>query len=294
MNICKIMIVDDHQMMIDGLQMLLGGEADLEVVATAQRGRQALQVLSEISIDLLIVDMSMPEMPGYELVRLAREQVPEIKVLVLSMFDDRRMIRMALMAGADGYVLKGSGRRELLTAIRRIVDDDVYYCGEVAGKLLEDYVQSQHGPDGPVLHAHDLERMRQEDLSGRSNGQKTSEDEVSEVYERLKYHFSTARPYLDRALTLPKLAEQLHVPPHKLSLVINQTEKRHFAGFVNSFRVKEAQRLLRDPGSSHKTIEAIGYEAGFNNKVTFIDAFKKECGFTPGQFKKQEAEAKQP
>jgi YesN/AraC family two-component response regulator len=282
--VIRLLLLDDHQMMIDGLRSMLDTEPQVQVMATAQRPQEATEALQQHPIDLAIIDMNLREATGHELIPGFRQLVPGLKILVLSMYDDKRMIRAALQAGADGYLLKGSGKAELMRAILRIMDDDVSYSGEVASKLLEDFVYPPAAD--AMLQASDLDRLRgQEKPEERSI--RMSEEEAAEIYSRLMDYVTREKPYLDRDLTLPKLAERLHLAPYKLSYIVNLKENKHFFHFINAFRVQEAQQLLASSMAESYTLEGIGYEAGFNNKVTFISSFKKECGLTPGQYRKQ-------
>jgi len=125
----------------------------------------------------------------------------------------------------------------------------------------------------------------------RQNGKKYERSglmpEVADKYARKLLHsMETDQPFKNADLTLPELAAILAIPPNHLSQVINDKFDRNFFDFINSYRIKEAQRALLDPGQQHLTILAIAYEAGFNSKSAFNAAFKKYTDMTPSQFKK--------
>ncbi len=136
-NKIRILIADDHNMIIDGLIALLKLDTTIEVVATALNGVEAYDCICKQSVDLLITDISMPEMSGVELTKKVKEKFPQVKVLVLSMYNDREIVSEILMAEADGYILKNAGRQELLNAIHKLADDGAYFSNEILSIMLD-------------------------------------------------------------------------------------------------------------------------------------------------------------
>lgn len=133
----RILIVDDHQMFIDGLKSLLVGATNYEIVAEAQNGVHALEVLNNTQIDLMITDLSMPEMSGTELVGHVKKDFPQVKILVLSMHNNRETVSEIVMAEAEGYILKNTGKKELVTALDKIMDDGTFFSNEVMSIMFE-------------------------------------------------------------------------------------------------------------------------------------------------------------
>lgn len=133
----RILIADDHQMFIDGLKALLLPEKNIEVIAQALRGDEAYDILCKENIDLLITDISMPGMTGIELTKKVKDKFPEVKVLVVSSYNDREIVSEILMAEADGYILKNTDKKELLSAIYKIADDGTWYSNEILSIMLE-------------------------------------------------------------------------------------------------------------------------------------------------------------
>lgn len=133
----RILIVDDHAMFIDGIRSLLRKEENLLVVAEANSGEEAVDVLSKTEVDLVVTDISMPGMSGTELARTIKENTPEIKVLVLTMYNDREIINEILLTEAEGYILKNTGKQELLKAIDKITNGGTYYSNEVMEIILD-------------------------------------------------------------------------------------------------------------------------------------------------------------
>lgn len=135
-NELKIVIADDHQMFIDGIKSLLKKEKKLNFVHEALNAEDAITYIRENSIDMLITDISMPGMSGTELTKIVKQEFPKIKVLVLTMFNDPAIINEILQSEAEGYVLKNTGKQELLIAIENIMDDGTFYSNEVMKLML--------------------------------------------------------------------------------------------------------------------------------------------------------------
>jgi DNA-binding NarL/FixJ family response regulator len=154
----QILIVDDHQMFLDGLKTLLGKEKNLHVLAEASSGKEALKILEEKKVDLVITDINMPVMSGTELTRQIKRNYPHIKVLVLTMYNDREIIHEIVMTEAEGYILKNSNKQELLRAINRITDHGTYYSNEVIAIMTENYVEKEKIKD----RTHDLSNREKE------------------------------------------------------------------------------------------------------------------------------------
>ena len=136
----KILLVDDHQMFLDGLRTMLSKEKDLQIVAEAKNGKEALDKLASNEVDLVITDINMPVMSGTELTKQLKKDYSNIKVLVLTMYNDREIIHEIVMTEAEGYILKNSNKKELLNAISRIIDHGTYYSNEVISIMTENYV----------------------------------------------------------------------------------------------------------------------------------------------------------
>jgi DNA-binding NarL/FixJ family response regulator len=157
----KIMLVDDHQMFLDGLKTMLAKEKNLHVAAEANTGRKALDLLAEISVDLVITDINMPGMSGTEFTRQIKKNYPQIKVLVLTMYNDREIIHEIVMTEAEGYILKNSDKKELLNAISRVTDHGTYYSNEVISIMTENYVANEKIRD----KTHELSNREKEVIS---------------------------------------------------------------------------------------------------------------------------------
>ncbi len=142
----KIVICDDQALIRDGLEMLLRLERDIEVVGLAQDGAEAVDLVAEQRPDLVLMDLKMPGMNGIEATRRIRAHYPEAKVLVLTTYDDDEWLFDALRAGAAGYLLKDTGRSEVVKAIRGTVEGRAFVDPAVAGKLLSRVTSTQTRP----------------------------------------------------------------------------------------------------------------------------------------------------
>ena len=123
----RILLVDDHQMILDSLQLLFGLIDGIEVVRTEHDSRNVLNVLAEESIDVLITDYRMPYLDGLQLTRMVREKYPSVKVLILSVNEDAKDIQDAFHAGAVGYIMKKVSRVELENAVKTVASGKLYF-----------------------------------------------------------------------------------------------------------------------------------------------------------------------
>ncbi len=142
----KVMICDDQAIVRDGLELLLKLEKDIEVVGLAQDGAQAIDLVESTPPDLVLMDLLMPGVNGVEATRTIRAKHPEIKVLVLTTFDDDEWVFDAIRAGASGYLLKDTPRGKVIEAIRGTVAGKAFVDPAVAGKLLEQAASPQVQP----------------------------------------------------------------------------------------------------------------------------------------------------
>ena len=136
----KIILVDDHKLMRDGLQALLDRENGLDVIATAENGRVAVQLTRKLSPDVVVMDVSMPEMNGIEASRQILAEMPSTKIVALSMHSDRRFVEGMLRTGVSSYVLKDSPIEELVYAIRSVMEDRAYFSQEIARTVVKGYL----------------------------------------------------------------------------------------------------------------------------------------------------------
>jgi DNA-binding NarL/FixJ family response regulator len=132
----RILIADDHQMFIEGIKALLRKEPHMHFVGEANDGLEALNLLEKTVVDVLITDISMPGMDGIALTQTVKQRWPEIKVLVVSMHNDPAVIGEILLAEAEGYILKNTGKAELIEAIHQLMNDGTHYSPVVLATLM--------------------------------------------------------------------------------------------------------------------------------------------------------------
>jgi DNA-binding NarL/FixJ family response regulator len=157
----RILLVDDHQVLREGLRSLLEKQPDLEVVGDAGDGRRALQLVRDLRPDIVIMDVNMPQMDGIDATRLITRDYPGTRVLALSMYLRKTFVSEMFKGGASGYLLKESAFAEIVEAIQTILAGQKYVCRKVAGLLVDDYIPVRNGaPAKPQLTERETEMVR--------------------------------------------------------------------------------------------------------------------------------------
>lgn len=169
----RVLLADDHRILREGLSSILGGEADIEVVGEADNGRIAVQKTQELLPDVVVMDLSMPEMFGVEAIRQIVEQVPSVRILVLSMHAEKRLVVESINAGASGYVLKDCTSDELIKAIRTVVHNEIYLSPRITSLIVRSYVKNS--PEPAAINASPLSRREQEVLQLLAEGKSTKD-----------------------------------------------------------------------------------------------------------------------
>jgi DNA-binding NarL/FixJ family response regulator len=135
----RILLVDDHEIVRFGLCSLLEKEEGLTVVGQAGNGLDAIELAGQLNPNLIIMDMSMPEMNGLEATQHIRRTLPETKILVLSMYDRRQFVLDMLKAGVNGYVLKARALEEVVLAVKTVLGDEMYLSPKITETLAQEY-----------------------------------------------------------------------------------------------------------------------------------------------------------
>ncbi|MFY0688960.1 MAG: response regulator transcription factor [Cyclobacteriaceae bacterium] len=135
-EIMKIFLVDDHAVLLGGLTKLIASEDGMTVVDSATKGQEALDKLTQQKIDLLITDYNLPDMDGLAIVQTVKRKYPEIKIIMLSMHDEKHIIKEVLKEGVNGYILKKDSHEELVKAIRAVAQGNIYLSQEVNTMLV--------------------------------------------------------------------------------------------------------------------------------------------------------------
>ncbi len=161
----RVLLADDHEVVRSGLRMVLDAESDIEVVAEAGDGSQALELAlaGESEVDLAVLDVSMPRMTGLQAAAELHRRRPELRILMLSMHDNEQYFFEALKAGASGYVLKTAANRDLVEACRACMRGEAFLYPPAVATLVRDYLDgARHGevpPEDP-LTARELEVVK--------------------------------------------------------------------------------------------------------------------------------------
>ena len=137
MNKIKVLLTDDHQIIIDGLKSLLKNSEEIVVVAEANNGREALRILELLSIDVVLMDIDMPVLNGIETLKEIRKQFRNVKVIILSMHNEAGMIKSLMDIEANGYLLKSCSQDELIDAIKKVFTGQNYFSTDVTLALLK-------------------------------------------------------------------------------------------------------------------------------------------------------------
>ena len=156
----KIFLADDHQILRDGLRLLLESQPDFKIVGEAEHGRAALEAIRASLPDVVILDIAMPELNGIEVARRLSDELPEIKIIILSVYSDLEHIYRALQAGAQGYVLKESAGSELVDAVRTVLRGERVFSPKIDLAALETYLNKRPANPLELLSAREREVLQ--------------------------------------------------------------------------------------------------------------------------------------
>jgi DNA-binding NarL/FixJ family response regulator len=154
----KILIVDDHAIVREGIAQLINTEDDLMVCGEAENAHKALEAIGALQPDIAVVDISLTSMNGIELIKNIKVQYPKLPVLVLSMHDESLYAERALRAGAKGYIMKQEATEKVRAAIRQVLNGQIYVSEKISSKMLHQLA------GGPVEGASPVERMSDREL----------------------------------------------------------------------------------------------------------------------------------
>ena len=146
----KVLLVDDHAVVRDGIRARLERSADFQVVGEAVNGREAIQKVEELEPDVVLMDISMPVMNGMDAARYLRESHPEIKVIILTMHEHKEYIQGVIRCGAQGYIVKDVTAQEMISAIKTVMGGETYYSSCVSQMMYDDFNRSS-SPDSDKL-----------------------------------------------------------------------------------------------------------------------------------------------
>lgn len=135
----RLLLVDDHAILLEGLRALLRYYPDIEVVGMARNGAEALEAVARVQPDVVLMDIAMPEMNGIVATRLLKEKFPQVKVLILSQYDDKEYVLPLIRVGAAGYILKNSVGVDLINALHTVASGELYLSPSVSKVLVDEF-----------------------------------------------------------------------------------------------------------------------------------------------------------
>ena len=159
-NKIKVFIVDDHQIVIDGISSIFEFNEQVEVVGHALSGQEALDQLSNLEIDVLLLDINMPEMDGIEVAGQLKEQGFEGQILVLTMHNEPHFTKQLIELGVRGCLMKNAGKKEMLHAIQTVYQGKRYYSSEVTNTLFDSIDKSQKAVEQAELTKREVEVLK--------------------------------------------------------------------------------------------------------------------------------------
>lgn len=199
----RVAVVDDHAVVREGIRLILSRESDIEIVGEASNGREALDLVQATKPDVVVMDISMPEMGGTEATRRLKEAWPEVNVLALTMHEDESYVFELLKAGASGYVLKRAAAQDLVQAIRATGKGEAFLYPTVAKRVVADYLrrveagEDRDAYDGLTPREREILTLIAEGLSNQEMAKrlfisiKTVQTHRAHIMEKLGLHDRT-------------------------------------------------------------------------------------------------------
>ena len=200
----RVLIADDHKIMLAGLRSILEKQTDFEVVGEADNGRKAVQMAQEKKPDVVVMDVSMPDLNGIEATKQIIESLPETRVIALSMHSDKRFVMGMLRAGASGYLLKDCASQELANAIVQVARGKKYLSPEITGVVIDDFLLGDSSEEVAIA-ASQLSPREREVLQLIAEGWSTKQI-ASHLYVSIKT-IETHRRQIMKKLDLHSIAD---------------------------------------------------------------------------------------
>jgi DNA-binding NarL/FixJ family response regulator len=196
-----VIIADDHQFFRDGVRVLLDTQADMECVGEAATGEEVIRLSAEVQPDVVLMDVQMPGMSGVEATRQIVRSSPQIRVLVVTMFEDDHLVFAAMRAGARGYLLKGTRHEDMVRAIRAVGSGDAIFSPAIAAKLVDYFAALQ--PGNPTQVFPELSSRERDILALLAQGYKNAE-----IADRLVISPKTVRNYVSNIISKLQVADR--------------------------------------------------------------------------------------
>ena len=196
-----VIIADDHQFFRDGVRALLDAQPDMECVGEAATGEEVIRLSAELQPDVVLMDVQMPGMSGVEATRQIVSSSPQIRVLVVTMFEDDHLVFAAMRAGARGYLLKGTRHEDMVRAIRAVGNGDAIFSPAIAARMVDYFAALQ--PRQSTQLFPDLSSREREILALLAQGYKNAE-----IADRLVISPKTVRNYVSNIISKLQVADR--------------------------------------------------------------------------------------
>ncbi len=160
----SVMIADDHNMFVEGIESLLEGADNIQVVSKCYSGPEVFVKIAETPADVILLDINLPGMNGIEVCQKINKEYPDVKVLALSMHNEESFVTEILKNGAQGYILKNTGKKELLSAIEAVYNGQSYFSEDVTETIMKSLVNPKSGSKSSTLLAPKISRRERDVL----------------------------------------------------------------------------------------------------------------------------------
>lgn len=167
LNKVKIFLVDDHKILRESLSLLLSQEDDFEVIGNAENGMDLENILADNTPDVLLMDVSMPKRDGIDTAQAVKKVFPEIKIILLTMHKNEEILSKAFQVGCSGYVLKENAFEELSSAVRKVVDGELFISHELTPMMLKRFLAGEPQDSGLSGREHEIIKLLAEGYSNK-------------------------------------------------------------------------------------------------------------------------------
>jgi DNA-binding NarL/FixJ family response regulator len=192
---CRVFVVDDHPAIREGFRSMLSGE-EIQIVGEAGSGAEAIERAAAVDLDVILLDMKLPDLDGLEVLRRLKELVPAAAVLVISMHDDPLLVRRAIEAGAAGYALKGIDRQQLITAVHAVCDGEAVLDPTLLRAIVSEAPRSAPSRMSAFLEGPEpLTRLELDVLRLMADGLTNAQ-----ISERMRWSLATTKKYVQAVL----------------------------------------------------------------------------------------------